>query len=194
MNPFDEPYWDNRYKEGATGWNIGHVSTPLKEYIDQIEDSSISILIPGAGNAYEAEYLFEKGFKNVTVLDISETALLNFQQRVPNFPKKQLVHTDFFQFEGEYDLILEQTFFCALDPSLRKQYAQKMHALLKPKATLAGLLFNFPLTKEGPPFGGSIEEYRHYFEPYFSLEILTQCYNSIPQRSGKELFIKFLKN
>ncbi|MCB0456734.1 MAG: methyltransferase [Flavobacteriaceae bacterium] len=193
MINFDETYWDNRYKEGTTGWNIGHVSMPLKEYIDQLNNPSISVLIPGAGNAYEAEYLFEKGFKNVTVLDISETALLNFQQRVPNFPEKELVHTDFFQFQGAYDLILEQTFFCALDPSLRIEYARKMYSLLKPEGKLIGLLFDFPLTQEGPPFGGSKDEYLGYFKPYFNIEILTRCYNSIPQRAGKELFFKLLK-
>jgi len=189
----DEAYWDNRYKEGTTGWDIGHVSTPLQNYIDQLEDTSLRILIPGAGNSYEAEYLFKKGFTHVTVLDFSETALSNIHKRVPLFPKEQLIHQNFFAFEGSFDLILEQTFFCALDPALRGKYAQKMHSLLKPKGKLAGVLFDFPLTPEGPPFGGNKEEYLSYFEPYFHIEILKPSYNSIPQRSGKELFFKLLK-
>jgi|GEM_PF-3928663 len=28
----DEQYWNNRYKTDQTGWDIGFVSTPLKEY------------------------------------------------------------------------------------------------------------------------------------------------------------------
>ena len=65
-----EQYWSSRYAEERTGWDIGHPSTPLKEYIDQLQNKNLKILIPGAGNAYEAEYLFEQGFKNVYVLDI----------------------------------------------------------------------------------------------------------------------------
>jgi thiopurine S-methyltransferase len=112
---------------------------------------------------------------------------------VPNFPNSQLIHQDFFAFQGTFDLIIEQTFFCALDPSLRKEYAKKMHSLLKSNGKLVGLLFDFPLAEEGPPFGGSKEEYLSYFKPYFSIEILESSYNSIPPRAGRELFIKLIK-
>ena len=36
-------------------------------------------------NAYEAEYLFNQGFKNVFVMDISALPLRNFKERNPNF-------------------------------------------------------------------------------------------------------------
>ena len=193
MSSFDESYWDNIYKEGNTGWDIGTISTPLKEYFNQLKDTSLKILIPGGGNAYEAEYLYKKGFKNVTIVDISETALNNVQKRVLNFPKSQLIHQDFFEFEGSFDLIIEQTFFCALDSSLRKEYAKKMYALLNPNGKIVGLLFDFPLTSDGPPFGGSKEEYIPYFKPLFNIEILERCYNSISPRAGRELFFKFQK-
>ena len=32
-----EAFWSLRYKEERTGWDIGYPSTPLKEYIDQLE-------------------------------------------------------------------------------------------------------------------------------------------------------------
>lgn len=189
----DENYWDNRYKEGSTGWDIGHISTPLKTYIDQLQDTSLNILIPGAGNAYEAEYLYQKGFKNVVVLDISQTAISKIESRVPDFPKNQLIHQNFFDYDGSFDLIVEQTFFCALHPTLRKVYAQKMYSLLKPEGKLVGLLFDFTQTQEGPPFGGSAKEYLSYFKPFFSINTLSPCYNSIPQRQEKELFISLVR-
>ena len=61
-------YWSKRYQNNETAWDIGAPSTPLKEYIDQLENKNIKILIPGCGNAYEAQYLFENGFKNVFVI------------------------------------------------------------------------------------------------------------------------------
>ena len=60
----EQEYWDSRYETHETGWDIGEPSTPLKTYIDQLRDKSISVLIPGAGNAYEAAYLYENGFFN----------------------------------------------------------------------------------------------------------------------------------
>lgn len=190
---FYETYWNDKYISGETGWDIGHISTPLKEYIDQLSDKNLKILIPGGGNSYEAEYLFKNGFNNVFVVDISSIPLKNLAKRVPSFPKENLLHSDFFELEDTFNIILEQTFFCALDPSLREKYVQKMHKLLKPDGKLVGLLFNIPLNADKPPFGGNKEEYLSLFKEKFKIEILETAYNSIPQRSGNELFFKFLK-
>jgi hypothetical protein len=100
---------------------------------------------------------------------------------------------DFFSHSGSYDLILEQTFFCALEPSLRPKYAQKMFSMLKPGGKLQGLLFNFSLTEVGPPFGGSIAEYIDYFSPLFKINQIEPCHNSIKPRMGNELFIDLEK-
>lgn len=125
-------FWDLRYQNNETGWDIGYISTPLKKYIDQLTDKNIKILIPGGGNSYEAEYLHNLDFKNVFVLDISPTALTNLKNRVPDFPKNHLINIDFFKLNNSFDLILEQTFFCSLTPKLRDNYVLKMNQLLRP--------------------------------------------------------------
>ena len=119
----NEIFWDNKYKSEQTGWDIGSISTPLKEYFDQLTNKELKILIPGGGNSYEAEYLHKKGFKNVYVVDISATVLTNFQKRVPSFPNQCLINIDFFELNDSFDLIIEQTFFCAINPDLRPKYA-----------------------------------------------------------------------
>ncbi|MDX1427429.1 MAG: SAM-dependent methyltransferase, partial [Salegentibacter mishustinae] len=136
---FSNEFWTQRYEQNQTGWDIGEISRPLKTYIDQLEDKNLKILIPGAGNAYEAEYLFKQGFKNVYVADISEKPLQNLIARVPTFPKNQLLNINFFEIEDKFDLILEQTFFCALPIDSRKDYAMKTAELLKQDALLSGL-------------------------------------------------------
>ena len=193
MKKFDKTFWEDKYTNEATGWDIGHISTPLKIYFEQLEDKEISVLIPGCGNGYEAEYLHTLGFENVHILDLVSQPLENFGNRVADFPKKHLIHGDFFKHTTKYDLIIEQTFFCALDPQLRSMYAEKMSQLLKSNGKLAGLLFNFPLTAQGPPFGGSLEEYATTFSPLFEVKTLEKSYNSIDDRVGKELFIIFKK-
>lgn len=181
-------YWDERYSRQQTGWDIGHTSTPLQEYIDQLTDKQTRILIPGAGNAYEARYLSDKGFTHITVLDISAVVINRLQTQLGNnHPAIQLVTGDFFAHSGTYDLILEQTFFCALDPALRQQYVAKMHSLLSGNGKLVGLLFNRDF-ENSPPFGGNTGEYRQLFSSVFRMIRLEPCYNSIPERAGNELF------
>jgi SAM-dependent methyltransferase len=185
--------WDNRYQNNDIGWDLGEVSTPLKAYFDQLENREVTILIPGGGNAYEAEYLFKKGFKNVFVVDFSKTAIDNIQKRIPNFPSSQLINDNFFNLDNSFDIIIEQTFFCALNPNLRQKYVVKIQQLLKPKGKLIGLLFNVPLNTNKPPFGGNKEEYLQYFKSYFNIKKMETCYNSFGNRKGRELFIKLLK-
>lgn len=193
-NSLDASYWESRYAAGHTGWDAGGITSPLKAYIDQLADKSLTILIPGAGNAYEAEYLHKSGFKQVFVLDIALSPLRNLKNRFPNFPQANLLHGDFFEHKGQYDLILEQTFFCALDPKLRPSYARKMHNLLKPSGRLVGLLFDAKLNEDHPPFGGNREEYFAYFKPHFQLKKLETAYNSIKPREGRELWMHLVKS
>ena len=190
---FDKAFWSSKYQEGQTGWDMGEVSPPIQAYIDQLSNKQLSILIPCAGNAYEAAYLFEQGFQNVTVLDLAKEPLDNFKKRVPEFPDSNLIQDDFFNHKGQYDLIIEQTFFCALDPSLRVDYIDKMKVLLKSGGKLVGLLFDFRLTEEGPPFGGDADAYSLAFQNRFDIKTLAPCYNSIKPRAGRELFIIFEK-
>jgi len=55
LEKYSAEYWNRQYLESKTGWDIGYISTPIKEYIDQLTDKSIKILVPGAGNAYEVD-------------------------------------------------------------------------------------------------------------------------------------------
>ncbi len=185
----DARYWENRYLKGDTGWDMNQVSPPIKAYIDQLTDKQEKILIPGAGNAYEAEYLHRQGFPNCYVLDFSASAMNNFRTRVPDFPQDRCIQQNFFEVNPTFDLIIEQTFFCALKPELREKYARKMHELLSKNGKLVGLLFDAPMNEDEPPFGGNREEYYNYFQPYFHMDCIEPCYNSIPPRAGKELFL-----
>jgi SAM-dependent methyltransferase len=104
-----------------------------------------------------------------------------------------LINIDFFKLNNSFDLILEQTFFCALTPKLRDNYVLKMNQILRPNGKLVGLLFNIPLNKDRPPFGGTKKEYLSYFKNYFKIEIMELSYNSISERTNNELFIKLIK-
>lgn len=185
----DANYWSNRYVTGTVGWDLGEVSPPLKNYIDQLSDKNIRVLIPGCGNTYEADYLLKLGFTDVTVIDIASALVAQLKEKYQGNPNIKIILGDFFKLHGQFDLILEQTFFCALDPTLRKDYVAKMHELLSPGGKLVGLLFNRQFEEQGPPFGGDKNEYEQLFAKDFVFKTLEHAYNSFSKRKDTELFI-----
>ncbi len=187
-------FWQQRWFDNKTGWDIGYAAPPVAEFFDTIEDKNIKILIPGAGNGYEAEYLHMNGFKNVYMMDIVSQPLENFKERVKDFPGEHLLNEDFFKHTGEYDLIIEQAFFIAIDPKLRGEYVKKMKELLKPGGHLTGLLiFKDEPSPGGPPYIDTKEEYRRYFEGEFDIRKFEIAKNSIKPREGWEVFIDMVK-
>lgn len=190
MDYLSPEYWESRYKEQQTGWDIGKPSTPLADFIDGIPNKEASILIPGCGNSYEAEYLVDQGFTHVTVIDIAPSPVERLQQKIGN--KAKVLLQDFFEHKGQYDYILEQTFFCALDPSLRTAYVTKIKELLAEQGKLAGVLFNRQF-EINPPFGGSKKEYEELFTKELQIIKMEECYNSILPRAGTELFFMATK-
>jgi len=185
----DSKYWERQYQNEKVGWDIGYISTPLKAYFDQLQNKELKILVPGAGNAYEVEYLYMKGFRQVYLLDFARLPVHNFQERLPDFPYKNLIVQDFWEHKEQYDLIVEQTFFSSLPRRLRNAYALKMHELLNRNGKLAGLLFNHEFGFDKPPLGGSEEEYIRLFKPFFRFIHFKTAYNSIKPRTGREIFI-----
>lgn len=191
--PLDKTYWDNQYQANATGWDLGQISPPIKSYIDTIQNKEAKILIPGCGNTYEAEYLLQKGFTNITVIDIAPTLVENLKQKFANNTNITIVLGDFFEHQGSYDYIIEQTFFCALPPTMRQKYVWKMHRLLSNYGKLIGLLFNREF-EVSPPFGGSLNEYEQLFQKAFVFNSISVAGNSISSRANTELFFEFQKN
>ncbi|MBL7775420.1 MAG: methyltransferase domain-containing protein [Saprospiraceae bacterium] len=187
--------WDQRWQANQTGWDLGAASPPLTAYAAQIppeERRHLRVLIPGCGNGYEAIFLLENGFGPITMVDIAPTAVERMKARLdtvaPGWPDRLDARcADFFELSGPFDLILEQTFFCALHPSQRPDYIRKMQALLAPGGRLAGVLFDRAF-EGGPPFGGSAAEYRALFEPWLEVQTLAPCYNSAAPRAGSEVF------
>jgi SAM-dependent methyltransferase len=189
----DKHFWNSRWANRETGWDIGYASPAIIGYLQQYPDKDAAILIPGCGNAYEAQSMLEMGFSNIVLLDISEEAISRVREKFRDTPGVSLLCGDFFEHKGQYDLIIEQTFFCALDPSLRQDYVRQSASLLKEGGRLMGLLFDRDFEAAGPPFGGHKEEYLPLFSTHFHIHTMQTCYNSIPPRAGFELFINLLK-
>jgi SAM-dependent methyltransferase len=192
MDLSNADFWESQWQNQNTKWDLGKASPAICNFIDQYPYKKAKILIPGCGNAYEAQYLIAKGFDNITLVDISQTAVNILNEKFNFNSNIKVLCEDLFNHQGLYDLILEQTFFCAINPSLRSNYVTKMNLLLNTNGCLAGLLFNRNF-EDGPPFGGSIIEYKNLFSPLFTIEEMEVSNLSIPARKDTELFIKLIK-
>lgn len=189
----NQDFWNERWANGQTGWDIGMPSPAIVEYFLQHVDRNASVLIPGCGNAYEALFLQQNGFQKISLIDISTIAVERLKEKFHSYPEIEIYCENFFDHSGHYDVLLEQTFFCALNPKLRKDYVTKSAELLKEKGSIIGLLFNRDFEKAGPPFGGHQEEYEKLFQTHFNIEKMHPAENSIEPRKGTELFIQLRK-
>lgn len=192
-NPIDESYWDFKWKSNQTGWDVGKATPAITKYIEQYDNKNSAILIPGCGNAYEAEFLVASGFTNINLIDIAPNAVGKLKDKFASVSQVKVFCGDFFDHQGNYDLIIEQTFFCAITPARRTDYVEKMASLLNENGKIIGLLFNKAFENQGPPFGGSLSEYKVIFEPYFTIKTMDECYNSILPRANSEVFINLVK-
>lgn len=189
-NLLDKSFWDQRWQNEQTGWDLGAPAPALIQFFDHHQlPKNTRILIPGCGNAWEAGALADRGYKNITLCDISPTLCAKLQDRYADNPEIHIICADFFSLSGPFDLVIEQTFFCALQPDLRNDYAKQMAAIIKPGGLLAGLWFSVEFPFDGPPFGGNPHDYIRLLENEFEIIEAGPSYDSVKPRQGNEWFI-----
>lgn len=68
MLNLNESFWSSCYQNGYASWDIGSPLPLLYQYLCQLNPKTISILVPGAGNAYEVAAAWTLGFTNIHFL------------------------------------------------------------------------------------------------------------------------------
>jgi len=91
----DQDFWNQRWENQQTGWDIGYASTPIVTFMDEYPNKDARILIPGCGNAHEAAYLLENGFTNLTVIDIAPMAVDQLKDKFKDKPEISVILGDF---------------------------------------------------------------------------------------------------
>ena len=192
-------YWEKSYQSGDMGWDLGG-PTPIFDDWIQYQADSLSICILGAGNGWDAINFAEKGH-NVTAVDFAESAIDNMHTSAQSKGVQiNIVHSDIFDlcklFNHTFDIVLEYTCFCAIDPARRMDYVRMTNQILKPDGKLVALLF--PIDKDinddGPPFAVDLDSTISLFLKYFILDTKEIPSLSIERRNGREVFVIFKKN
>ncbi|HEX5803949.1 MAG TPA: methyltransferase domain-containing protein [Azospira sp.] len=177
-------FWDKRFSEGVTPWNVGGVPAALAAYAAGRTDRPRT-LVPGCGHAWEAGWLAARGWP-VTALDFAPTAIDAARTVLGDWPG-QLLCADFFSFTPAqpYDLVYERAFLCAMPRRLWPDYGRRMHQLLAPGGRLVGFFF-FSDDPKGPPFGIRPEALDDLLGPWFEREDERAVDDSLPVFAGRE--------
>ena len=197
---FSPDYWEESYQSGEMGWDIGEPTPIFKNWIQSKITKPLSICVLGAGNGWDALH-FSKLGHTVTAVDFAESAINNMNKSAKRYDLSiNVFHLDIFNlsqhFHQDFDVVLEYTCFCAIDPARRKDYIEMVSHILKPEGELVGLLF--PIDKDskddGPPFGVNLNTTIRLFSRYMRLIKKETSQLSIERRKDREVFVIFRKD
>lgn len=185
-------FWTQIYLEkGTPGWELNEPAAPLVQVLPQLKIAKSRVLVLGCGSGNDAAFLAQQGHL-VTAVDVSEEAIRRAQEKYGHIKNLQLICTDVFslgaEHYGQYDLIFEHTFFCAIHPNRRQELVKLWKRFLNEHGLLLGIFFVFdrPI---GPPFGGSEWELRERLKKDFDFLYWTRWQHSTEGRQGVELVV-----
>ena len=157
-------FWDQRYREGSDGWELGEAAPPLAAFLTAsalAPQPPARVLVPGCGRGHEAALLAQLGFEAIG-LDISAEALREARRcHGADTPGLQWLQADLLDptalaaaglGPASCDGLLEHTCFCAIEPSQRQAYLNAALQLLRPGGWLLGLFWCHD-RDGGPPYG-----------------------------------------
>lgn len=175
-------FWDTRYREGTTPWDAGGVPARLLAFLKG-SGSGMRVLVPGCGSGYEVRAFAEHGH-DVLGIDISDAGLER-ARRLTNRVRK----ADFFELAGQFDLVYERTFLCALPRRLWPDWGCKVAEVVRPAGRLAGF-FYLNDNERGPPFGIDATRLAELLEKNFELmeEESIPAEQSVPVLAGHEVW------
>ena len=181
--------WQGHYESDDLGWDLGKVAPPFIKLWEEKKLPLGKALVPGCGRGHEVIFLAENGFE-VTAIDFSKGAVTYLERALEERSLSgRVLHQDFFgldnSHDGIYDLVLEQTFFCAIAPRQRQDYVRNVMRILKPGGMLVGLFYH--TDKEGgPPYNTTRADITVNFAKNFKILELDKTTLSAEQRKDKE--------
>ncbi len=189
MTPSHPHFWGERYQRGELNWDLGEPSPPFRRLHDDGIITPCRVAVPGCGSGWEVSWLAANGYR-VTGIDFAPEAIGHTRRRLADDGlEAELVCADLFDLPetlaGRFDLVLEQTCFCAIDPTRRVDYVAAVHGLLTPGGRLVALFYGHG-KEGGPPFTTTPDEVRALFSGCFRVDSLAVTPHSHERRRGEE--------
>lgn len=160
--------WGNGLQPGQL-FDAENPSPLLLKYINEGKIPNGRALVPGFGRGYDMTAL-ASAERSVVGFEIAPTAVQAAQDRLSSLSRDECAYPgnvdfrlqSFFDYnaeslENKFDFVYDYTFLCALDPSIRNDWANKMSEIVKPGGILLTLIFPIVEKVGGPPFAVSLQ-------------------------------------
>jgi SAM-dependent methyltransferase len=190
-------FWNGKYSDGHTPWDLGRVSRPVELLLEAAFPQQGRVFIPGSGRGYEALHLAGQGYA-VTAVDYADEAVTYLsdearRQGLDIDVRKQDIFDLPPEFDAAFDVLLEQTCFCAINPKDRAAYEAMAHRVLKPGGRLLGVFMEVPFDN-GPPFNCPADVVQAFFpEARWHLDAQTPVEPQEPMRPGPEYLLCYTR-
>ena len=194
----DRAFWQALYDTNDTRFDLRGPSTPFTDWLDAAQPRPGRAIVPGCGRGHDVVELARRGWEAIGV-DFAPTAIADGRigALVAGVAERaRFVEEDVFglgpQHDQSFDLLFEQTCYCAIEAHRRDEYARLAARLVKPGGVLAFVVFPVDGRTGGPPFNIGVDEVPLRFAASFDLvSIGPPPRASAPARTGKELFAVF---
>lgn len=188
----DPSGWEARYVKGDIPWDLGLAPPCLADLLAHLGPSPLRVLVPGAGFGHDALAWARSGH-NVTAIDIAPSAVAGIQARALDAGLRvEALALDLFDLpaaiQESFDVVWEQTCFCAIMPAQRATYVRAMADALRAEGIFYGLFWNHGMA-QGPPFSICEEDVRGAFEDEFQVERMTPVEHSAGERQNEFLAV-----
>ncbi len=175
MSNLDLSYWDQRWREGQTGWIEPDANASLREHVAQLQGCQ-RVLVPLCGNTPDMTFLAQHGLEVVGLEGVREAATRFFSERGSTTHEGSilgaaaLVHesvsiaiADVFAIQAQapiFDAVYDRGALVAIDPVDRVRYISSLHQWVRADARWLCVLFEHDLQEPdcGPPFSIRGEE------------------------------------
>lgn len=180
-------YWNQRWKEGKTGWQTDSVHPDLKALYQKYQlGDRYHFLYPLCGMSLDIDWLFLKGHA-VTGIESSAHPIYEVGKRLGiewtidevdgftryHFDNLQIFQGDFFDAEKlplyGVDVCFDRGAYVAISPELRASYAS-VYKSLEPANIAMILRMSEEQPAQGPPFGFQTHELHQYMKDAYTIE------------------------
>jgi SAM-dependent methyltransferase len=158
----DAQWWDERYETGDTRWDGAGAHPLLDSLIPPLKITRCRVLVLGCGAGHDAAW-WERQGHIVTGVDFSQEAIDRARAQYGERDSLKWVQADAFKlpkdWSSRFDIIFENTMFCAIPPARREELVRTWWRLLTPRGRVIGLALVMDKLS-GPPYGSSEWEIR----------------------------------
>jgi thiopurine S-methyltransferase len=184
-----QEFWQERWRQGETGWHLPGVNALLERYWSRLAvEPPAAVFVPLCGKSRDLDWLAARGH-SVIGCELSRLAVESWFADNALHPEVTEVGPflryragaveiwcgDYFRLEADQladaEAVYDRAALVALPPDLRERYTAHLRQLFPRPVPMFLIAFDYPQHEmEGPPFAVSADEVTEHFDSTHRIE------------------------